>query len=305
MNMYHEQRQTQRPGFTVIELLVVIGIMGVLMALLLPAVQQARGAARLTECRNKLRQIGLAVHNFESTYRKFPAGKTSEPSEPKRPEMSWLTAILPFVEQSALFDTSMAAFELNRVPYANPPHTGLGQAVRAFGCSEDSRVENSQSVSALNGALVGLTSYLGVSGIDFRDTDGVLYFDSQTRFGDITDGTSNTLLAAERPPSPDFNFGWWYSGTGQNGTGNADMHMGVQERVAEPVSRLTAGGCPAVSEFSAGRIDKYCDTLHFWSLHSGGGGNFLYCDGSVRFLSYSSAHLLPAQATRSGGEVSE
>ena len=56
MNMYHEQRQTQRPGFTVIELLVVIGIMGVLMALLLPAVQQARGAARLTECRNKLRQ---------------------------------------------------------------------------------------------------------------------------------------------------------------------------------------------------------------------------------------------------------
>ncbi len=241
----HSEKCCHPPaGFTTIELLVVLGVISVLLALLLPAVQLARGTARQAECKNKLRQIGLAIHNFESSYRRFPAGKTSVRSEPQNPEMSWLAAILPYVEESALFEQSMSAFGLMRSPYSNPPHVGLGRAVKAFACPEDSRVDTPQSASSLKGSGVGLTSYIGVSGIDFRDTAGALYFDSSTRFGDITDGSSNTLLAGERPPSPDFNLGWWYTGSGQDGSGNADMFMGVQERVAEPTSRFTGGGMP-------------------------------------------------------------
>lgn len=302
--MIRASSKVRRGGFTIIELLVVIGIIGVIMALLVPAVQQARESARRIECTNKLHQIGLAIHSFESTYQKFPAGKTSFRSEPTRPEMSWLTVILPYVEQSPLYDKAMAAFDISRLPYLNPPHLGLGKPVRAFSCPDDARVENAQSATSLNGAYAALTSYIGISGIDFRDTEGVLYFEAQTRFRDITDGSSNTLLVGERPPSPDFNFGWWYTGAGQDGSGNADMHMGVQERVAEPGSRFSGIGCPSISAFTAGLISTQCDALHFWSLHPGG-GNFLYCDGSVRFLSYASAHLLPVQATKSGGEMLE
>lgn len=295
-------KQNQRTGFTVIELLVVIGTIGLLMALLMPAVQQARDAARRTECKNKLRQIGLAIHNFEATHQRFPAGKNTVLSAPSRPEMSWLTALLPYLEQSALYDKSMAAFAVVRLPYFNPPHFGIAKPVRLFACPDDSRVENAQSASSLNGAYAGLTSYIGVSGTDYRDAKGVLFAASTVRFADILDGTSNTLLAGERPPSADFNFGWWYTGTGQDGTGNAEMHMGVEERVAAPVSRFSGDGCPDVSIFSKGSINQQCDALHFWSLHSGG-ANFVYCDGSVRFVSYASAALLPAQASKADGEV--
>ena len=293
-----------RHGFTVVELLVVMAVIGGLVALMLPAVQQARGAARRIQCQNKLKQIGLAVHSFESIYGTLPAGKTSERGDPKRPEMSWLLAILPQLEQSALYDSSMAAFEVNRFTYANPPHFGLGTAVQAFACPDDSRVTYPQAASSLKGGNAGLTSFVGVSGLDFRDSKGVMYLDSFTQFRDITDGTSNTLLAGERPPSPDFNVGWWYSGQGQNGTGNGDMFMGVEERVAAPGSRFSASGCPIVSRFGQGDFERDCDTLHFWSAHPGG-ANFLFCDGSVRFLEYSSADLLPRLATRSGGEVVE
>jgi len=291
-----------RCGFTIVELLVVMAVIALLVGLLLPAVQQSRSSARRVECANKLRQLGLAIHNFESVHQHLPSGKTSLREYPLRGEMSWHVPLLPFLEQPALWGRSTDAFAVNRLPYANPPHSPLGKAVVAFACPEDSRVDQPQSASSLNGAYAGLTSYLGVSGIDYRVENGVFHFGSKVRFADIKDGSSNTLAVGERPPSSDFNFGWWYTGMGQNGTGNADMFLGVEERITQPSSRFAGRGCPDVSQFSTGNRDNFCDALHFWSLHSGG-AHFVLADGSVRFLSYSAAGILKAMATRSGGEA--
>ena len=114
---------------------------------------------------------------------------------------------------------------------------------------------------------MALTSYLGVSGTDLTTLDGILFRDSSVRIADITDGASNTLLAGERPPSTDFQFGWWYAGAGQHCTGSAEMLLGVYEQNVQPV---TAGYCRAVTRLAPGNLGNQCDMFHFWSLHSGG-----------------------------------
>src|SRR5262249_51159207 len=120
------------------------------------------------------------------------------------------------------------------------------------------------------------------------------------RLADIHDGISNTLLAGERPPSADHNLGWWYAGWGQNRDGSAESVLGVNEM---NTYSWTQGRCPpGPYEFQPGAVNNMCDAFHFWSLHSGG-ANFVLCDGSVHFLTYSAAPVMPALATRAGGEV--
>jgi prepilin-type processing-associated H-X9-DG protein len=128
----------------------------------------------------------------------------------------------------------------------------------------------------------------------------VLFLDSHVRLADITDGTSCTLMAGERPPSADCWYGWWYAGYGQAGTGSADMLLGARER---NLGGPYVSSCPpGPYRFQAGRVENQCDLFHFWSLHPGG-AHFLFADGSVRFLAYSAADILPALATRAGGEA--
>jgi prepilin-type processing-associated H-X9-DG protein len=128
----------------------------------------------------------------------------------------------------------------------------------------------------------------------------VFFRDSAVRLTDITDGTSQTLLAGERPPSTDFQFGWWYAGAGQLFTGSADGVLGVRERNFLPVSKAN---CPyGTYSFAPGALDNQCDLFHFWSLHDGG-ANFLYADGSVHFLSYAAAPVMPALASRQGNDI--
>jgi len=230
------------------------------MSLLLPAVQQARASARRIECLNRLKQIGLAVQEFELQNGVLPTGKNSG-SHVQRPESTWLVSLLPFLEQVALYQKIEGDFLLQRSPYVSPPHTGLKTSIGQFQCPDDSRVDFPKSVSSLGGSEVALTSFLGVSGLTFHDSKGVLCYKKSVALSEITDGTSNTLLSGERPPSPDFNLGWWYTGEGQDGSGNADMIMGVKEQAAEPTSRLTAAGCPNVSGYSPGRLDRFCDSL--------------------------------------------
>jgi len=115
---------------------------------------------------------------------------------------------------------------------------------------------------------------------------------------DISDGTSNTLLAGERPPSPDFFYGWWYSASSPV-TGGA--HFGVNSKRYAYDSSFS-NCAPGPYAYVSGNVDNICDVFHFWSLHHGG-ANFALADGSVRFLSYSAAAIMPALATRAGGEV--
>ncbi len=287
-----------RNGFTLIELLVVIAIIAILIGLLLPAVQKVREAAARTQCQNNLKQIGLALHNYHGDQGRLPPGVTPGPTGEPYPYLGWLGRLLPYVEQGSLWSQAQAAYaEQPYNPFA-PPHLGIMTPVRSYGCPADDRVD--QPHNTHQGYRVAVASYLGVLGIDYRNPTGVLYWGSKVRLTDITDGTSGTLMVGERPPSPDFWYGWWYAGAGQV-AGSGDTVLGARE-LRNTADQYTSG-CPVGPyHFAPGRLDNQCDALHFWSLHPGG-ANFLFADGSVRFLSYAADPILPALATRAGGEV--
>jgi prepilin-type N-terminal cleavage/methylation domain-containing protein/prepilin-type processing-associated H-X9-DG protein len=291
----------RRSAFTLIELLVVIGIISVLISLLLAAVQHVRDAALRVKCANNLRQLGLAALQYHDGQGSFPVGLEYQSGSNPMPLSSWLTRLLPYVEQGNLSAVTQTAYGQSLSPFQNPPHVGLATVVRLFACPADQRAAQVQ-FAPRDKFNVAFTCYLGVEGKDLSTNDGLLFRDSHVRITDIEDGSSRTLLVGERPPSTDFQYGWWYAGAGQNYTGSADMVLGVQEQNVLPV---TSGSCaPGTYSFAPGSLSNQCDMFHFWSLHSGG-ANFLFADGAVRFLRYEAAALLPALASRSGGETAE
>ncbi|MGL4554922.1 MAG: DUF1559 domain-containing protein [Gemmataceae bacterium] len=290
-----------RRGFTLIELLVVIAILAAVLGLLLPAVQKVRSAAARMECQNGLRQISLACHQHHDTHHRFPAGWHSRtgPHASKR-YSGWTLSVLPYLEQPAVFSAALGDYARSAVPFNAPLHQGLGTVVRAFACPADGRTRTLQRAS-VTGHVVGLTSYLGVSGTTTAAGNGILHRDSRVTFGDITDGTSSTLIIGERPPSPDFQFGWWYAGAGLAFTGNAELILGLRE--PNLVATAVLRPCPRGRyRFMPGSVSNPCDMLHFWSLHPGG-ANFALADGSVRFIGYESHPVMPALATRAGQEA--
>lgn len=290
-----------RRGLTLVELLVAIGIIALLVGLLLPAVQNVRAAAARSSCLNNLKQLGTAAHHYHADHGVLPPGMRYRAFTDPLRFSSWLVALLPYVEQSALHAGVADAYRVSPIPFNNPPHAGLSTVIPLYVCPADARAGRAQTAQK-TGHVVAFTCYLGVEGLDVKTCDGVLFRDSAVRFDDIADGTSNTLFAGERPPSADFQFGWWYAGAGQRGTGSGDMVLGVREPNLLPV---VVGSCaPGNYSFAPGRIDNQCDMFHFWSLHPGG-ANFAFADGSVHFLRYSAAPLMPALASRAGGEAVE
>jgi prepilin-type processing-associated H-X9-DG protein len=284
---------------TLVEGLVVLAILGVLMGLMLPAVQRVRHAAWRTHCAHNLRQIGLALQGYHDTQHSFPPGVSYRNGADPYPFMSWNTRLLPYLEQQPLWRLTLDAFARDRRFGENPPHVGLATVLPAFSCPVDSRTLR-VGFTRLGRKPVAFTAYLGVEGRDQVRRDGLLYLDSATRLADVTDGSSHTLLVGERPPSADGVLGWWYGGQGQSLDGSADMVLGVRERNM----RTWTPQCAApIYEFGPGRVENQCDALHFWSLHAGGGAHFLFADGSTHFLRYELAPILPALATRSGGEA--
>lgn len=283
-------------GLSLVEVLVVIGIIGTLIGLLVPAVQRVRDAALRTHCTNNLRQIGLALHQYHDLEGSLPPGMSYRDGADRYPFMSWNTRILPFLEQQALWTQAQKAYALDRSFYDNPPHTNRTEVVSLFSCPADPRTLAVEQLA--DGQRVAFTDYLGVEGINYFRLNGVLFLDSRIGFADISDGTSHTLCVGERPPSADGILGWWYAGEGQSKDGSGDMVLGVQERNIGTFGRE----CPlGPYSFGPGRTKNQCDAFHFWSLHIGG-AHFLMADGSVRFFSYSASSIMPALATRNGGE---
>jgi len=284
----------RRRAFSLVELLVVLGIIAVSMGLLLPAVQAARNAAARLKCQNNLKQLALALHLFHGTMNCFPPGHRSAYTPDGLPYSGWTLSVLPYVEQEPLHRSALADYAAQKHdPFRHP---GLGVPLPLFACPSDGRVPGPR-VAVRSRENVAFTSYLGVSGRDASTRDGVFHQDSATRFTDITDGTSNTLLLGERPPSADLQFGWRYAGFGQLGTGSLDLILGVRERNLFPGDLNACVPQP----FSGSSLGDPCGVFRFWSPHPGG-ANFALADGSVRFITYGGADMLPALASRAGGE---
>ena len=293
MTIHHKR------GFTLVELLVVLAIIAVVFALLVPAVQKVRAVANRTMCESNLHQIGLALAQYNDANDSLPPGVSSAAPGQPYPRTSWLTRILPYVEQVSLWNATVAAYSIHPSFALNPPHIGLSSPIALYGCPSDPRVQTVQTT--FRSRKVALTSYVGVVGLDYVTPNGVLFLDSRVRYADIRDGMSATIMVGERPPSTDFFYGWWYGGDGQDMTGTPDMLLGVRELNLGDDAEV-ANCSPGPYHYISGNFNTECDIFHFWSPHSAG-ANFLFADGSVHFLLYNSNTVLPALASRAGGEV--
>lgn len=289
-----------RRAFSLIELLVVIAIVATLIGLLLPAVQKVRAAADQMSCKNNLKQLGLATHNYESANGVLPPGVILPPDPLMA--LNLHVAILPYIEQDNLYSQALLDCKNFPITHLAPPHRGLKSLVKTYQCPADDRQGYLHRTS--NGYVVAVTGYLGVSGTGESESNGIYYAGSKTAVTDIRDGTSNTIAWGERPPTPDYLGSWWY--------------MAYGATVSEPFLPVRAlRGFPEGSTlgdyyscglgpyaYKEGNLRNRCDAYHFWSVHTGG-ANFAFCDGSVKFLKYSADAILPALATRAGGEVVE
>jgi prepilin-type N-terminal cleavage/methylation domain-containing protein/prepilin-type processing-associated H-X9-DG protein len=295
-----------RRGLSLLELVVVVAIVAVLCALAMVGVQSARRAAYRTECANQLRQMGLAFHSHHDQLKHLPSGIVHPRALPNMPSMfgpdtdpypmsTWQMRILPFLDQGPLWADIEAAYKIDPYFIGNPPHRAKNLPMSIFLCPADG--ERPPWLNSADGTPA-VSSYMAVSGTDFRAQNGVFFLDSAMPFAKITDGLSNTVAVGERPPTEDRAYGRWYGGWGW--WGDINSYMGVRE-VSERGAYSVQ--CPeGPYDFSPGRLADPCSVYHYWSLHTGG-GNFLFADGAVRFLSYSANALLPSLATRSGNEA--
>jgi prepilin-type processing-associated H-X9-DG protein/prepilin-type N-terminal cleavage/methylation domain-containing protein len=290
-----------RSAFSLIELLVTIAILAILLGLLLPAVQRIRAAAAKLMCQNHMRQIALATHVFHEENSTLPRSIHSKKLGDFL-ELSWLAKLSPYIEQNALWSQILNDYRVNPNPFRRPRHTAIGTPVRTFQCSSDSRSGEIHYFDNRNQTPTAFTSYLGNSGTNCRSQDGTIVFTQSLRINHISDGASNTLLLGERPLGPDIRFGWWYSAQGQDDTGSLDFVLGVRELNIIQSRYRQYRECTSNSSFLTDDNQQLCSIFHFWSLHSGG-ANFAFADGSVKFLPYSANDILPALATRAGGEV--
>jgi prepilin-type processing-associated H-X9-DG protein len=281
---------------TLIEVVVVIAIIAVIASMTLAGVQRVRAAAARVACANNMKQVALATHSYHDAQQKLPPGVVIEPNSPQQ-YMSWLTRLLPYIEQTPMWDEAVRSYRSNPNPFdRDNPHPLLSTSVKLYVCPADDRVSTAHRS---HGRLVAFTSYLGVNGTNVTRGDGLLGLNSTVSFSAVSDGLSNTLLCGERPPSADFFYGWWYVGAGQTNTGSCDMHLGVTEIILRP---KVFPNCPrGPYHFQPGSLDD-CHQFHFWSFHPGG-AHFALADGSVRFLKYTADPVMPALATRAGGEA--
>ena len=258
------KKASTKRGFTLVELLVVVAIIGILIGMLLPAVQQVREAARRTQCLNNLTQIGLAMHNHVFSFGHLPPGvvDTAGPiqSVAKGQHVSWTVQLLRFLEQNGIAD----AFDIEAGTYAAANAPALGVVIPPFQCP-------SQRFTVNTTTAAGLSHYAGChhsveAPIDV-DNNGLLFLNSAITYGDIYDGSSNTILVGEI--IADGSDLGWASGTRATLRNTSEI-LGYQDWN----TKYGAGALAAMPKTFVGG---------FSSPHPGT-VNFLFADGSVHSL---------------------
>jgi len=292
----------RRPGFTLIELLVVIAIIAILIALLLPAVQQAREAARRTQCRNSLKQIGLALHNYHDNFNVFPSGTVARWNAADTTlygyGWTWHSKILPYVDQAPLYNqisdtmgsdsgdinspdmilaggTAMPVFMCPSQPSGSLTHSGQeGQQPSNYNANIGTNVYNAGDCDGANPLCTRL--------------DGIFFINSRIGLRDITDGPSNTFLVMEVPCqlSASMPGGERFYNFSQGADGNPPGEPWEYLIGTETNDRINSGNTEAAGSFHVG------------------GAHMLLGDGAVRFVSENIDMVVyRGLSTRAGGEV--
>ncbi len=299
-------------AFTLVELLVVIAIIGILIALLLPAVQAAREAARRAQCTNNLKQLGLAMANYEVSFKCYPPGRVGCDNNPSRCPApgarvgtSGLVMLLPFLEMKPLYDS----FDFRDGPWAynstwiSVNADAISQTVPAYLCPSDNSEQfaqpptfnssshyNSGEAPAATGNYALVTGSVGLTNLDdakYR-ADGMFYYLKAHRVRDVADGLSKTMFAGEviETHTPESSNIW----------SRAVRFMDCQRSTYNPIN--TPPGDPE-------RYSGYGFNVNaaFGSKHPGG-GNFVFGDGHVSFVTENiDLFTYRALSTRAGGEL--
>jgi len=313
----------KRHGFTLIELLVVIAIIGILVSLLLPAVQAARAAARRMQCKNNLKQLGIALHNYHGTFRVFPAAHmdTGTNGPAYRHQLSWLTYMLPYVEQTSVYNlidfSQIGPHNSSPNPNGsatnNPAFFAAGSTdINVFICPSDPTRRGDQTWAPSN--------YVANQGPNChcrgRACSGVFGHNTWTRFADITDGTSNTIAIGETLKG-DLNVStlqdnYFYRPSGGNAQNIDTCQSGTLNRSDRATVWL--GGHPQHNMLSTDRPpndprfdciapNNGCTNFAARSAHAGG-ALFGMCDGSVHFISETiDIAVYRGLGTKTGGEI--
>lgn len=299
-----------RRGFTLIELLVVIAIIAVLIALLLPAVQQAREAARRTQCKNHLKQLGLAIHNYHDTHIVFPYGhKSPENATTIHSRDVWFHRILPYIDQSPLYN----AYEADTTNYVHQMVSGTAGALAAtkismLSCPSD---PSSPGVGACGNTVGFQGNYIVSGGLGQThavDINGVItvtnlnmpvadpggLFGTNSKFGirDCVDGTSNTLLASESIIRGNPTVAVWgeaggYWGGAPHGSfcfsAAETPNTSVPDRVYT-CKAATFPGAPRSAPCESGNTLGLAGRYNFARSYHAGGVHVVMADGAVRFV---------------------
>jgi prepilin-type N-terminal cleavage/methylation domain-containing protein len=302
------KRNVAGRGFTLVELLVVIAIIGVLVALLLPAVQAAREAARRTQCSNNLKQLALALHNYHDTILTFPFGWSDRGA-------GWSTMILPQIEQAPLYDTLQFAEADNWDADNTPNERACGTVINPFRCPSAAvplHVDNQGIPGRVPACYRGVasstadsddtsTSKVGRS-LEILNLEGIFFACSHVRMADITDGTSNTYMIGEsrwESFSQDGNvMDFWYIGSPQADPCSCSSGSGGTEKT----EFCGSTGVPINARFLPS-TSGYVKEISFSSYHPSG-AMFANADASVRFVPFTiNFATYQALGSRNGGEA--